>query len=109
MGASDDESPSIEDARHAVFGNLEIPRDATPDEEWEQVDGERMLRLTFPAVFDDPDIGTVRLTGHLLENGLIHYSVDIHVTRAMSTDTADQVRAAIVDVMEAADRNNGDG
>lgn len=104
-----------ENMSRIVFGEITTPDDTEEIGRWNPYpDGQDRRLLKFRATYSNPvpdangDLvpQEVRLMGLQTRDGCIEYSVWLNVTGLLMTNEAHLVRAAIIDVLEDADRNN---
>ncbi|WP_131831996.1 hypothetical protein [Mycobacteroides abscessus] len=80
--------------------------DVTDIGDWMPTPNGTLRTLSFPPIYEDPEVGTVSLLGQQAENGEIRYGVRINIAGDFSAELADSIRAAIVDAVDDAERNN---
>ncbi|SIL99105.1 Uncharacterised protein [Mycobacteroides abscessus subsp. abscessus] len=106
MSDPGNEGISEDTLRSIVIGALEVPADVVEIGDWMPTPNGTLRTLSFPPIYEDPEVGTVSLLGQQAENGEIRYGVRINIAGDFSAELADSIRAAIVDAVDDAERNN---
>lgn len=106
MGDPGKEDISEDNLRSIVIGEIEVPADVVDTGDWMETSNGKLRALLFPPIFEHPGVGAVSLLGQQAENGEIRYGVRINVAGDLSPEMANLIRAAIVDAVNDAERNN---
>ncbi|MBS1696100.1 MAG: hypothetical protein JST91_28225 [Actinobacteria bacterium] len=109
MSDANDELPNDHLLAEIVHGDeLNVPFDVEEVGPWAHTgEGEEYRELKFPPLYEHPwGAGTAGLIGRQGRNGRVLLGIQVNVAAELSTDEADRLRAALVDLIDNVNRNN---